>query len=356
MQIELSFPLLDDVLPLLAEQEDMGPAEAVTTARIDAIGPLLEYAFQAKLQNNMLPPLGSLEPCQAVLGLRQLLEVEGFGQVPLSISHDSLTNEYTWLPPSASDSDAPQWMMFLRRLQNAARDAGFTTQVARGLVGAFVEMADNVLQHSHNPRSGVGAYRWERGCFEYAVADAGIGMLASLRTCPDYLNLNDAGTALQTALRDGESCRGRNPQNGLGFRQVLVSLAELNGSLRFRSGDHVLTIDGTSPDLSKARLRHVGLEYRGFLISAVCRPQRTKPEKKACRGLTKPYRCSYTSRVPREKGELHEDCPFPNRQERNSGGFSEGGSNTIPVGCDSQSYQCADSCGPRFQWRFRRNW
>jgi hypothetical protein len=76
-------------------------------------------------------------------------------------------------------------MMFLRRLQDAAVQAGFTPQVAKGLTGAFLEMTDNVLIHSQNAGSGIAGYRWSRDCFEYVVADAGIGVLASLRTCSD---------------------------------------------------------------------------------------------------------------------------------------------------------------------------
>ena len=74
------------------------------------------------------------------------------------------------------------------------------------------------------------------------------------------------------ALTDGESCLGRGAGRGRGFRQVFLSLAELNGRLRFRSGDHALTIDGTSPELSRARVAQLGIDFSGFLVSVVCCP------------------------------------------------------------------------------------
>jgi hypothetical protein len=43
----------------------------------------------------------------------------------------------------------------------------------------------------------------------------------------------------------------------------------LQGSLRFRSGDHALLIDGTSPDLATAQLAQKPL-IDGFLASIRC--------------------------------------------------------------------------------------
>ncbi len=160
--------------------------------------------------------------------------------------------------------------MFQRRLQNAAEQAGFGRRVAPGLTGAFGEMADNAFRHSLRPLTAVAGYRWSEGIFEYVVADAGRGVLASLQSCHDYTDLQDSGDALRIALTEGESCLGRGAGRGRGFREVFLSLSNLNGCLRFRSGDHVLTIDGTSPDLSRAHLAQLGLEFDGFLVSVVC--------------------------------------------------------------------------------------
>jgi hypothetical protein len=272
MDPELAFSLLDDVLPQYVDSRCAEQMDQFTRARINSIGPLLEYVFQSRTSNGRLPSLDQLPLAEAVIELRGLFAVRCFSAVPLSSSHAARRAEFMWLPPDRASLNAPTWVMFLRRMQNAAEHAGFSKQVAKGLAGAFIEMADNVLGHSENAKSGIGGYRWEPGCFEYVVADAGIGVLASLRTCSDYADLTDAGTALQVALREGESRFGRAARRGGGFRQVLVSLADLSGSLRFRSGDHVLVIDGTSPELSQAYLHHLGIEYTGLLVSVACRP------------------------------------------------------------------------------------
>src|SRR5262249_8813069 len=242
MDPELDFSLLDDLLPQFAGLRCAALMEPFTRARIDGIVPLLEYVFQANASNGRLPSLQQLRPAAAVLALRGLLAYRSFEDIPVSSSHTARCVEFFWVPPGRGSGSAAQWVMYLRRLQNAAEQAGFPRQAARGLTGAFIEMTDNVLNHSENVRSGIGGYRWAPDCFEYVVADGGIGVLASLRTCSDYTDLADAGTALQVALREGESRFGRAARRGDGFRQGLISLANLNGNPGFRNGDHVLLI------------------------------------------------------------------------------------------------------------------
>jgi hypothetical protein len=107
--------------------------------------------------------------------------------------------------------------------------------------------------------------------FEFIIADQGLGVLASLTTNPEYARLADHGQALQVALSSGESRHGHLTGRGTGFDTVFRSLAQLTGSLRFRSGDHSLEIDGSSPTLIGARIRQRA-SYRGLLVSIVCRP------------------------------------------------------------------------------------
>jgi hypothetical protein len=272
MDTNLDFLLLDDLLPQVADPRCVTPSDSFTRMTITSIGPLLEYVSQVNACKGRLPSLQQLPPAAAVLALRGLQAHRSFEDVPASNSHTASPVEFIWVPPTGGSGSEPQWIMYLRRVQNAAEQAGFKSQLAKGLTGAFIEMTDNVLNHSENVRSGIAGYRWSQNCFEYVVADTGIGVLASLRTCADYAGLADAGTALQVALTEGESRFGRVAGRGVGFRQVLISLTNLKGSLRFRSGDHVLVIDGTSPDLGHARLHHLGLEYRGLLVSVVCHP------------------------------------------------------------------------------------
>jgi hypothetical protein len=137
-------------------------------------------------------------------------------------------------------------------------------------MGAMGEIRDNVAEHSQAAATGLVVFRSRSGSFEFAVADSGIGTLASLRTNPEYARLRDEGEALQCALTDGVSRFGKSAGRGTGFSQLFKSLASLNASLRFRSGDHALSVEGESPTLVNA---HVAKKPRaaGFLTCVLCR-------------------------------------------------------------------------------------
>ena len=71
------------------------------------------------------------------------------------------------------------------------------------------------------------------------------------------------------ALSDGTSRFGSDNRRGHGFRPIFLGLANLRGSLRFRSGDHALVIDGTSPSLTTAQLAQKPF-IDGFVASIRC--------------------------------------------------------------------------------------
>jgi hypothetical protein len=151
-----------------------------------------------------------------------------------------------------------QWTGFGLAAQTAAAAAGFHPRTARQFVGALGEMTSNIYEHSGLPASGIAAYRASGGLFEFAVVDGGMGVLESLRTCPEYAALIDHGEALRLALAEGVSRFGPHAERGHGFRPIFVGLANLSGSLRFRSGDHALVIDGQKVGAmpAKGRRRH----------------------------------------------------------------------------------------------------
>lgn len=71
---------------------------------------------------------------------------------------------------------------------------------------------------------------------------------------PEYAGIDDHGEALRLTLTDGVSRHGIGTSHGRGFRPLFIGIANLNGFLRFRSGDHALVIDGHNPSLMRARL------------------------------------------------------------------------------------------------------
>ena len=133
-----------------------------------------------------------------------------------------------------------------------------------------LQMVDNIYLHSALSETGMAAYHARAGYFEFAVLDRGVGVLRSLQNNSEYSCLSDHGDALQLALTDGCSRFGSNSSHGHGFRPLFIGLSNLNGALRFRSGDHALTIDGRNPQtipwtkIAKANIS-------GFFASVSCR-------------------------------------------------------------------------------------
>jgi hypothetical protein len=159
---------------------------------------------------------------------------------------------------------------FLIHAQRAARDIALLPGSSPAqLAAAMEEMENNIHEHSRAPQTGVLAYRATRGVFEFVVADHGVGLLASLRSCPENSGIRDEGMALEAALTDGTSRFGRNSQRGTGFRPIFLGLMNLRGSLRFRSGDHALIIDGSSPTLAMSEISQKPM-MDGFFASVRC--------------------------------------------------------------------------------------
>lgn len=158
---------------------------------------------------------------------------------------------------------------FLVAARVAAGKAGFSAPVAQSLTAAIREMENNIHEHSELPETGIMAFQTTGDSFEFVIADCGVGVLATLREAPEYHQLSDHGRALHTALQPGTSRYGKDAHRGMGFRDLFLGLASLNADLRFRSGDHALTISGPHPELKVARLAQKPF-YQGFLASVRC--------------------------------------------------------------------------------------
>ncbi len=161
--------------------------------------------------------------------------------------------------------------VFRFRAQQAAEASGFPRRTAQALVGAMGEIEGNIYEHSGLHRSGILAFQGGPAVFTFVIADAGMGVLASLRQSPQFRMLDDHGDALRLALTDGVSRLSHtDPARGMGFHDLFVGLASMRGSLRFASGDHALIIDGASPSLAAHHLMHKE-QGRGFVASVTCR-------------------------------------------------------------------------------------
>lgn len=177
-------------------------------------------------------------------------------------------HEVARLPPSHASN--PYWKAMYRRLGDAASKAGFRDSVSKGLVAAFLELADNAAEHSGAAHTTVAAYRWQPGEFEMVVADAGVGVRRSLARNPAYRTIPDDGTAIALAVAEGVS-GVVTPGRGLGFRSIYQSIAGMSGRLRFHSGSAALVIEGQRLDRIQQTVQQSG-RYHGFFAAITCRP------------------------------------------------------------------------------------
>ena len=190
-------------------------------------------------------------------------------------------DEESWVSPTqrhmgfiaAARRDRDRDKQFTGFLMNAKRAghevAGLSPAVSGQLVAAMEELENNIREHAGAPETGILAYRAEPGAFEFVAADRGMGILSSLRRHSAHAGLPDEGNALEAALTDGVSRHGPNSNRGHGFRPIFTGLLNLHGELRFRSGDHAIMMDGTSPALTTSRISQKA-PIDGFFASVRC--------------------------------------------------------------------------------------
>lgn len=260
--MELGFQLLDDLG--LAAQRGRRVEVPDGSVRPLCLGALVELGLMARSGTTGLPGLSSIE-----LSAVRSSVAPVFDGIPREMVIAGQTGAFCVKERVAQPID-DQWTAFLFHAQQTAERAGLEKRVAQQLMGALGELEDNIHLHSQATGTGFVGYRAYDGEFEFVVADHGVGILESLKTCPNYQHLADAGAALAVALQEGESRFGRDARRGSGFRPLFTGLANLMGRLRFRSGDHILTIDGRHPDLAMARIQQRS-PVRGFAITVSCR-------------------------------------------------------------------------------------
>jgi hypothetical protein len=231
----------------------------------DSLGPLLEFMYLSA--GGRVPPapgeswLASNGAAPLISALRENRE--------LWISPDGRRMGFIRAARGGPDGDN-RLTAFLIDAKRAARDVACLPGTAPGqLAAAMQELENNIHEHSDSAETGLLAFRAARGVFEFVAADRGIGMLSSLKKCTMYAALPDHGKALEAAISDGTSRFGNNSGRGHGFRPIFLGLVNLQGSLRFRSGDHALLMDGTSPNLTTAQLAQKP-PMDGFFASVRC--------------------------------------------------------------------------------------
>jgi len=176
-----------------------------------------------------------------------------------------------WPIQSRADWTGDPASLFQSRFARSLEKQGFGKKLSLALSKAMQEMADNIVQHTgsdeDHPARGLVGYHVEERWMTYAVAGVGRGVLASLKMNPKWYALSDSAAALRATIYQHASRRIDSP-GGAGFSQVQKSLADLNGTLRFRTGDACLTFAGRRADRQAAMSSNPYLN--GFQLAVTC--------------------------------------------------------------------------------------
>jgi hypothetical protein len=244
---EISVALFADVAPGL---QSSGTADTLT--------PFVEWHW-LKAAGHRLPPLNGKERLASVQrALHQTRTVWSDGKNPRA-GFIRVRRDHT-------DVQNLGWVSFLLGFSRAARNSGLSKALSNQLTGVVKEMEDNIHWHSGRSRSGLVAYLSRESMFEFVVLDTGKGVLASLKEASEFSSLQDHGAALEIAIGNGNSRFGAGASRGWGFSDLTVGVANANSRIRFRSGDHLLELDGTSAsEIGARRLQRA--HGKGFLIA-----------------------------------------------------------------------------------------
>lgn len=252
-----------DQLTVAVDRGVPDPLARAPNASLENLGALIEAAVLCQT-NSLLAPLVNRSKDRGLV--KSLTAAQ---ESPLEIAIGSLAAK-SWGFMALCETTVQELRDRLYVFQLAARKAmcfrGQASKAKAKLCGAIGEMVDNIIDHSNAVSSGVVAFCGEEQRFEVSVGDAGIGVLASLRTNPKFSYLQDSGTAMSVAIQDGNSRYGPLQDRGYGFGTLFRALTTLDASIRFRSGDYALESSGRSPTERTAKASQKGT-LNGFVIS-----------------------------------------------------------------------------------------
>lgn len=265
-RIDATFEAADDLL-WQAVAGRLPQLPPLTLARSGLIGPLIELAI-ARLATPDAYRGVTIEPPI----FHQVEHALCDGAVSGAGAHDRAGVFPLSRFDLSAGADNALWDQWIKHAENAGVTAGLPRSLVTGLMGAIGELQDNVFEHSGRPASGLLAYGAGNGAFELVVADAGRGVLASLRENPEFAHLSDSGAALRVAASDGASRYARSTGHGYGIGQLFRALAHHAAELRFRSGDHALRLCGDAPSLTGQVELAQKAWLDGLVVSVRCAP------------------------------------------------------------------------------------
>lgn len=256
---QLDFGAVDD-LAFAAERGRLDVAALRDMFVADQLGPLVELSH--------LTRAGRLPPDLAAKGVDWSSHRE-LGLAFKSGAKRCRAGTNAGLLRTSTSGDESDWIAFAIEAKRAALGAGLSNDWASQMVGALGELRSNIVEHSNAAESGLVVFSGLPGRFEFVASDSGVGLLATLREAVEYRALSDHGEALRLALTEGTSRYGRHQGRGYGFKPLFTGLANRKASLRFRTGNASLVVNGTTPALVRSQ---TGLKswIDGFFVSVSC--------------------------------------------------------------------------------------
>lgn len=260
----LTFDHLTDIALAVVKRQASAELE-LSHLEVGDLGPFVEMWLRLQPWKLKLAQIPTMAESQLGFGLKQ----SQLHAAPSLHDHAGATVGFLRLSSTSGQLPDIAFTQLGVRAKRAAVESGLPDLAAASLVGAMKELRDNVVEHSRRPHSGLIAFRATDDRFEFCVADAGKGVLASLRENPKYSGLADSGQALRVALTDGESRFGPGLDRGYGFHDLFRALQKIQGVVHFKSGDHSLEYNGLSPTVGELDLAQCA-DLTGFLVSVTC--------------------------------------------------------------------------------------
>ncbi|QND67267.1 hypothetical protein HB777_27305 [Mesorhizobium loti] len=255
----LTFDLVDDIC--LGVQSGTLTEAGLPPTHADGLGPLLELRHtQPNIVNEDGGPLWLTADNYREL-MRNMRDTDSW--------FEPTSGHQGYISVDKLRRDELAWTNFVLRAKRAAISAGFSDDYGGKLTAAIGEFYANVIDHSGRIDTGYVVYSASPGRFEFVVADAGMGVLSSLRGNPAYAYLADAGTALELALDEGVSRYYAEQGHGFGFRPLFVGLANISRYMRFRSEDHSRSLTRKADGSIDAQTSQLA-STNGFFCCVVC--------------------------------------------------------------------------------------
>jgi len=233
---------LDRLDMLLAAKSRSEVPSALHLEAASTVGGIVEFlalrwAWHARTGEDLLNrlPQRELPPLfRFVSGHSVVASVFGFRPHGGSSSPSAAAEIRTIPPPGPAWQSGSEFALFLERFKDSLRPRGYSADSAFLLAGALKEMASNAVEHAMASVVPLAAYRVGAEDWEFSVTDVGRGVLASMRSNPEFAHIPTAVEALRTALKDGVSSTGQ-PGRGCGFSTLFKALVDRDCTLRLRS-------------------------------------------------------------------------------------------------------------------------